>query len=69
MLDVGLELCIHPFFLLLMQTVTTAPHRVPVMNATREQTIAVMAVAAAGDRLLSGVYIPPFSYGKRPSNY
>jgi len=44
-----------------MQTVTTAPHRAPVMNATREQTTAVMAVAAAGDRLLSGVYVSPSS--------
>jgi len=47
-LDVGLDL----FFHLLIHTVTITPHRAPVMNATRQQTTAVMAVTAAGDRFL-----------------
>jgi len=50
--DAGFEPC--PFLLhLLMQIVTIALHRAPVMNAARQQTTAVMAVTAAGDRFLS----------------
>ena len=49
----GLELCLFLFHLL-MQTVVNAPHRAPVMNTTSEQTTAVMAMAAAMERLFSG---------------
>ena len=44
-------------FHLLMQTVSYTPHTVPAMNATSEQTTAVMATVAAVDRLFSGVGI------------
>ena len=50
-----------------MQTATTAPHRAPVMNATREQTMAMMAVAAAGDRPEWSVHFP-FQLMKRRLN-
>ena len=49
----GLELCLFLFHLL-MQTVVNAPHRAPAMNTTSEQTTAVMAMAAAIERLFSG---------------
>ena len=53
-LAAGLELC--PFlFHLMMQTVSKAPHIVPVMNITSEQITAVMATVAAVDKLASRV--------------
>ena len=60
----GLELRLFLFHLL-MQTVSKAPHRAPVMNTTSEQTTAVTATAVAVERFFSGAGVRINYHGVR----